>query len=133
MSDYAPSIDTVWDALPLGQVAKPKPAQTSQEKDLEIRADLRRARRRARRGDPSTSHEAAAGAKDFDAEHYQRILSALGEQELGGSEISSRSGLDRNQVSRRMKELEDGGLVAVVGSVINPRNKREQTYRRLPR
>lgn len=132
MSDYAPSIETVWDALPLGKASKDR-RSSDQDRALEISSDLRADRRRARAKDPATSHEAADRAKRFDAEHYQRILQAIGEGELGISAIAERSGLDRAQVFRRMAELRAGGLVIATTTVTNGRGSRESVYRRLPR
>lgn len=132
MSDYLPSIEAVWDALPLGQAAKDR-RPSNQAKALEVASDLRAARRRARAKDPATSHEAAARARTFDAEHYQKILQALGEGELGITAIAERSGLDRAQVFRRMSELRAGGLVVATTTVQNGRGGRESVYRRLPR
>lgn len=67
---------------------------------------------RARKGDPITSHQAAANAERFAASHAGRILSAL--EELGtatAAELAQATGLSVVQVDRRRKEMETAGQV----------------------
>jgi hypothetical protein len=60
---------------------------------------------RARSSDASTSHAAAARVREFDAEHFTKILQAL---TTPGNiyELAARCGLDHVQVARRLSELE---------------------------
>lgn len=61
---------------------------------------------RARRSDPQTSHDAAAGAGEFAHGHYALILGSLG---LHGAqtiyEIADHTGLSHVQVARRLPEM----------------------------
>ena len=60
---------------------------------------------RVRSTDPDTSHAAAAQATDLAVDHQSLIMSAL---DKSGTiyDIAERTGLDVNQVARRMNELE---------------------------
>jgi predicted ArsR family transcriptional regulator len=60
---------------------------------------------RARTSNAATSHAAAARVREFDGEHYAKILEAL---KRPGTihEIAERCGLDPVQVARRLSELE---------------------------
>lgn len=85
---------------------------------------------RARRTDPETSHEAAAGVADFEGDHHAQILDALMLGPAGATEIASRAGLGRDQVGKRLCELERRGLVVIDGKVRNANGRSEARYRR---
>jgi len=69
---------------------------------------------RVRTNDPETSHAAAAQIMNIVADHYSLIVSAL---DKPGTiyDIAERTGLDVNQVARRMGELEILLLVRTEG------------------
>lgn len=70
---------------------------------------------RARRHDPSTSHEAAARSVRFAESHAERILLALEYGEgLNAQEIGDSAGLTVVQVDRRAIELQRRGLINVL-------------------
>lgn len=88
------------------------------------------AKQLARRTDPETSHEAAAGVADFEADHHAQILEALTLGPAGATEIAARSGLGRDQVGKRLIELVRRGLVIIDGKVRNSRGRSEARYMR---
>jgi len=69
---------------------------------------------RVRSTDPDTSHAAAAQASELAIDHQSLIMSAL---DKPGTiyDIAERTGLDVNQVARRMNELEALHLVRTEG------------------
>jgi predicted ArsR family transcriptional regulator len=69
---------------------------------------------RVRTNDPDTSHAAAAQASELAIDHHNLIVSAL---DAPGTiyDIAERTGLDVNQVARRMGELESLHLVRTEG------------------
>lgn len=69
---------------------------------------------RVRSTDPDTSHAAAAQATDLAIDHRSLIIFAL---DTPGTiyDIAERTGLDVNQVARRMGELESLYLVRTEG------------------
>lgn len=111
MSDYYRHAESLWADTPLGRLATA-------------------VHPRARRTDPETSHEAAAGVAEFEADHFAQILDALRLGPAGATEIASRCGLGRDAVGKRMSELERRGLVFVDGKVRNEKGKSERRYRR---
>lgn len=71
---------------------------------------------RARSTDPSTSHSAAEQADEVALRHYKKILDCLRRcGALGKDGIALHSGLESNQVARRMSELHQLGLVELTG------------------
>lgn len=66
---------------------------------------------RARRRDPATSQASASRVREFDAEHYTKILDALEHADGSIYQIAERTGLTHVQVARRMPELEAGHKV----------------------
>ena len=71
---------------------------------------------RARSTDPSTSHNAADQASEIALRHYKQILTCLRRcGALGKDGIALHSGLESNQVARRMSELNRLGLVELTG------------------
>ena len=66
--------------------------------------------------DPVTSYEAADAAKDLASKHFDIIVDCLkAHGALGKDGIARHSGLDRNQVSRRLNELLKLGLIELTG------------------
>ena len=84
---------------------------------------------RARRRDPSTSHQAAASAKELRQRHHGLILAALREHgALGKDGIGARTSLTGVQVCRRLDELHAMGLILLTGKTVLStagRNERE--------
>jgi predicted transcriptional regulator len=71
---------------------------------------------RVRSSDPVTSYEAADAAKDLASKHFIIIVDCLkAHGALGKDGIARHSGLDRNQVSRRLNELLKLGLIELTG------------------
>jgi len=66
---------------------------------------------RARKSDPTTSHEAARNADRFANTHKNRILEALEEGPRTAFGLSQMTGLTVVQIDRRAVELERAGLI----------------------
>jgi predicted ArsR family transcriptional regulator len=83
----------------------------------------------ARRSDPSTSHEAAASAKDLQARHHRIILACLRDHGPAGKDrVAALTSLTGVAVCRRLVELERAGLIAPTGRNVKStagRNERE--------
>jgi predicted transcriptional regulator len=74
---------------------------------------------RVRTSDPVTSYEAADAAKDLASKHFIIIVDCLkAHGALGKDGIARHSGLDRNQVSRRLNELLKLGLIELTGNKV---------------
>jgi hypothetical protein len=68
------------------------------------------ARRRARNGDPATSHAAARAADRIAADHFAKILRALRQWGPGTIyDIAEHTRLSHVQVARRLPEMRDKG------------------------
>jgi len=84
---------------------------------------------RARSSDPITSHEAADAAKDLAFRHFSIIVDCLkAHGSLGKDGIARHTNLDRNQISRRLSELEKINLIELTGRTVKSssgRNERE--------
>lgn len=89
--------------------------------------------RRSRRGDPQTSKDSAAKAHGLASEHQRIILATLRrfspQTALAPHEIAAACGLSSIQVSRRLKELEDDGLIAEAGTAETPSGRMARTWR----
>jgi predicted ArsR family transcriptional regulator len=71
---------------------------------------------RARRTDPSTSHEAAARVSEFAQCHQTLILAALRRFGRAGAEqLAAATRLDAYQVRKRLSELESAGAAQPTG------------------
>jgi len=69
---------------------------------------------RARRTDPTTSHDAAARAARFAGGHWAKILAALRQHgPMTAEQMFTFTGLTVVQVDRRMPELASGGMARV--------------------
>ena len=90
-----------------------------------IVGDLRRIQGRSRRGDPISSTVAgeAATADGRGARHAATILAVLlaAGEPLTGAEICERCDLERNQISRRLPDLERFGMISR-GAIRRARN-----------
>ena len=79
--------------------------------------------------DPVTSYEAADAAKDLASKHFSTIVDCLqAHGALGKDGIARHSGLDANQVARRLNELEKMNLIELTGRTVKSqagRNERE--------
>ena len=84
---------------------------------------------RVRSSDPVTSYEAADAAKDLASKHFSTIVDCLqAHGSLGKDGIARHTNLDRNQVSRRLNELEKMNLIQLTGRTVKSsagRNERE--------
>lgn len=90
---------------------------------------------RVRTSDPITSYEAADSAKDLASKHFCMIVDTLkAHGSLGKDGIAQHSGLDSNQVARRLNELSNMGLIELTGRTVKSksgRNEREWTVKRV--
>jgi predicted transcriptional regulator len=86
---------------------------------------------RVRDNDPITSFEAADSAKELSAKHWNVISECLKEHgPLGKDGIARLTGLDGNQVARRMNEMKVMNMVFLTGKTVKSnsnRNEREWT------
>lgn len=86
---------------------------------------------RARKTDPTTSHEAAESIKPTADQHMAMILHALTNNgPMGKDGIAYAAGLDPNQVSRRLPEMAKLGMVKLTGKTVESfsgRKEREWT------
>ena len=84
---------------------------------------------RVRCSDPVTSYEAADAAKDLATKHFSTIVDCLkAHGALGKDGIARHSGLEANQVARRLNELEKMNLIQLTGRTVKSqagRNERE--------
>jgi predicted ArsR family transcriptional regulator len=82
----------------------------------------------ARRGDPFTSHDAAASARELQARHHRMIVDALRSHgPLGKDRIAQVLGLTGVAVARRMSELRTAGLVEATGRRVRSNSGRSET------
>ena len=86
---------------------------------------------RVRKDDPITSYEAADSIKDAASKHHKIIHDCLEEYgPLGKDGIARLTGLESNQVARRMNEMKVIGMVFLTGKNVKSksgRNEREWT------
>lgn len=84
---------------------------------------------RVRCFDQVTSYEAADSAKDLASKHYSIIVDCLqAHGALGKDGIARHSGLEANQIARRLNELEKMNLIQLTGKTVKSlagRNERE--------
>jgi predicted transcriptional regulator len=82
---------------------------------------------RARNSDPITSYEAADAAKDLASKHFSMIVDCLqAHGALGKDGIAQRSGLDSNQVARRLNELSKMDLIELTGHTVKSKSGRNE-------
>ena len=86
---------------------------------------------RVRASDPIESFEAADSIVESASKHWNLIADCLREHgPLGKDGIARLTGLDGNQVARRMKEMKVMGMVFLTGKTVKSnsgRNEREWT------
>ena len=78
----------------------------------------------ARNSDPYTSHLAAKAINP--SAHYALIIDALNISAAGKTLIAKRSGLDHNQVARRLTELERNGVIGLTGKTVKSDTNRQE-------
>ena len=82
---------------------------------------------RVRNSDPITSYEAADAAKDLASKHFSIIVDCLqAHGALGKDGIAQHSGLDSNQVARRLNELSDMDLIELTGRTVKSKSGRNE-------
>lgn len=89
---------------------------------------------RARTLDPTTSHEAAEQVKEHTVQkHFALIHSVLQEYgPLGKDKIAMHSGLDPNQVARRLPEMMKVNAVELTGNTVESfSGRKEREWRAL--
>ena len=89
---------------------------------------------RARNSDPLTSFQAADLAKELAKKHGLLIVDCLVKHgPMGKDGIATHTGLDGNQVARRLKELETLGLIELTGKTVASKSGRaEREWRFVP-
>jgi len=87
---------------------------------------------RARAKDPITSFQAADSIKDVAKMHSDVIVAGLKRfGAMGKDQIANNTGLQPNQVSRRLSELEEIGLIELTGKKVKSNSGREEREWRL--
>ena len=82
---------------------------------------------RARAKDPITSFQAADSIKDVAKMHSDVIVAGLKRfGPMGKDQIANNTGLQSNQVSRRLSELEEIGLIELTGKKVKSNSGREE-------
>ena len=82
---------------------------------------------RVRKEDPETSHQAAESIKPVVNKHYKVILDCLeAHGALGKDGIARHSGLDPNQVARRLNELSNMGFIELTGRTVKSKSGRNE-------
>jgi predicted transcriptional regulator len=86
---------------------------------------------RVRKDDPITSFEAADSIKEAVSKHHKIIHDCLEQNgPLGKDGIALITGLESNQVARRLNEMKVIGLISLTGKTVKSnsgRNEREWT------
>lgn len=86
---------------------------------------------RVRNDDPITSYEAADSIKEVASKHHKIIHDCLEQHgPLGKDGIAKLTGLESNQIARRLKEMKVIGLIYLTGKTVKSnsgRNEREWT------
>ena len=81
---------------------------------------------RVRASDPITSFEAADQVKDLASRHHKLIVEALKSADLGKDGIAKATGLDSNQVARRLSELQKMGYIEPTGRTTRSKSGRNE-------
>jgi len=86
---------------------------------------------RARVTDPTTSKEAAKSVNEFSSQHYKIIVACLKKYgSLGKDGIWELVELDKQQVARRLHELQRAGLIELTGKeVLSASGRKEREWR----
>jgi transcription initiation factor IIE alpha subunit len=81
----------------------------------------------ARATDPITSYQAAESVKESAKQHQSVIFMCLLKHgALGKDGISKLTGLDSNQVARRLAELQRQGQIALTGRTVKSKSGRNE-------
>jgi hypothetical protein len=88
---------------------------------------------RARKVDPTTSHQAAESIKEVAPLHTKTIHQALVERgPMGKDQIALWTKLDGNQIARRLPEMQKLGLVELTGNTVQSfAGRQEREWRAL--
>ena len=81
---------------------------------------------RVRASDPITSFEAADQVKDLASCHHKLIVEALKSADLGKDGIAKVTGLDSNQVARRLSELQKMDYIELTGRTTKSKSGRNE-------
>lgn len=82
---------------------------------------------RVRTSDPITSYEAADSAKELASKHFSMIVDTLkAHGALGKDGIAQHSGLEPNQVARRLNELSNMDLIELTGRTVKSKSGRNE-------
>jgi len=82
---------------------------------------------RARAKDPITSFMAADSVEDMCKQHHELIVAALRNiGPMGKDGISKYTGLQSNQVARRMNELQKLDLIELTGQTVKSNSGRQE-------
>ena len=81
---------------------------------------------RVRATDPITSFEAADQVKDLASKHHKAIVEALKQGNMGKDGIALATGLDGNQVARRLPELAKMGFIELTGNKTQSKSGRSE-------
>jgi predicted transcriptional regulator len=81
---------------------------------------------RVRATDPITSFEAANQVKDLASKHHKAIVDALKQGNMGKDGIALATGLDGNQVARRLPELAKMGFIELTGNKTQSKSGRSE-------
>ena len=89
----------------------------------------------ARNTDPATSWAAAASARALAAQHGTIIIAALIRHgAMGKDAIATATGLDSNQVARRLSELERSHEIVLTGRNVESKSGRaEREWKIMPK
>ena len=89
----------------------------------------------ARNTDPATSWAAANSAKELAKHHSDMIIECLCKYgALGKDGIAARTGLDGNQVARRLNELQRDYQIILTGMLVRSNSGRsEREWRVMPK
>jgi hypothetical protein len=72
---------------------------------------------RSRSKDPATSKEAAAKVEDFSAAMYQKISAELDKGNGTYEELADRMGAGKDQLCKRLPEMERLGIIQLTGEL----------------
>jgi predicted transcriptional regulator len=82
---------------------------------------------RVRNDDPITSYEAADSIKEVASKHHKIIHDCLEQHgPLGKDGIARLTGLESNQIARRLKEMKVIGLIYLTGKTVKSNSGRKE-------
>lgn len=86
---------------------------------------------RHRNSDPETSKEAAKTVSDFSAMMYQRIATELYNGEGTYEELADRMGAGKDQLCKRLPEMQRLGIIELTGALRTGSSGRKQRVWRI--